>query len=168
MGGFENVVEVITSQPPMVMTLLPSRVHCKQTPKRLGDGAHLPQVPKEGARETGNPSVSPGRRSPPSPSAPAPAGSLSRRGPQPPGRRLTAAARGLLRRHGWTAAGHPVASSERLQRRALTPHRPARPERSLKPRREKNRALLFRGKTPASRETSGSPPTSDLDSRDLE
>lgn len=41
MGGFENVVEVTTSQPPMVMTLLPSRVHCKQTPKRLGDGAHL-------------------------------------------------------------------------------------------------------------------------------
>lgn len=145
-------------------------MHCKQKPKRLGDGAHLPgpSSRRRVARETGNPSVSPGRRSLPSPSAPVPAGSLSRRAPQLPRHRLTAAARGLLRRHGWTAAGNPVASSERLQRRTLTPHSPAHPARSLKPRREKNRALLLRGKTPVSRETSGSPPTSDLDSRDLE
>lgn len=104
------------------------------TPKRLGDGAHLPG-PRSRRRVHGRLATLPRRPAgarllPPQPRPPlAPSPAVRRR--------LTAAACGLLRRHGWIAAGHPVASSERLHSRALTPHSPTRPARFLKPRREK-------------------------------
>ena len=81
--------------------------------------------------------------------------------PAPGGRfsSLTAAARGALRRHGWTHNPEPGA----LRTAPATPRAktsqplagPSLPTRC--PAREK-RALLLRGKTPSSRDTSCSPP----------